>query len=205
MNQIISLSAEEPGTYREAASSPRWKKSMEEEMQSLQNNEVWELVEPPLGRKVVGCKWVYKIKRDGDGRIERYKARLVATLGADYDETFSPVVRMESLRMLIGLAARLKLHQLDVTTQWAEEEQPNGFIAEGQEKLVCKLKRSIYGLKQSPRCWNATLDTYMKEIGFLQSTGDPCIYIAALGEVAVVGVYVDDIVVACKSDERCQT
>ena len=109
------------------------------------------------------------------------------TKGADYDETFSPVVRMESLRMIVGLAAKhtLKLHQLDVTTaflngQLQEEvymEQPDGFIAEGQEKVVCKLRRSIYGLKQSPRCLNTTLDTYMKEIGFLQSTGDPCVCI----------------------------
>ncbi len=155
---------------------------MADEMKSLRKYEVWELVEPPFGRKVVGSKWVYKIKRDGDGRIERYKARLVAqgytqTKGADQDETFSPVVRMESLRMIVGLAAKhtLKLHQLDVTTaflngQLQEEvymEQPDGFIAEGQEKLACKLRRSIYGLKQNPRCWNTTLDAYMKEIGFL--------------------------------------
>ncbi len=107
--------------------------------------------------------------------------------------------------MIIGLAAKhgLKLHQLDVTTaflngQLQEEvymEQPDGFIAEGQEKLVCKLKRSIYGLKQSPQCW--------KKIVFLQSTSDPCVYVAAVGEMAVIGVYVDDniIVVACKNDQ----
>ena len=136
----------------------------------------------------------------------------IQTKGADYDETFSPVVRMESLGMIVGLAAKctLKLHQQDVTTafligQLQKEiymEQPDRFIAEGQEKLVCKLRPSIFGLKQSPRCWNTTLNAYMKKIGFLQSTGDPCVYIAALREMAVVGVYVDDIVMACKSGER---
>ena len=126
----------------------------------------------------------------------------------DYDETFSPI-RMESLRMIIGLAARhsLKLHQLDVSTAFlnGEEvymEQLESFVAEGQERLVCKLKRSIYGLKQSPRCWNATLDAYLKTIGFLQSTSDPCVYISAFGEMAVIGVNVDDFVVACKSADR---
>ncbi len=119
------------------------------------------------------------------------------TKGADYDETFSPVVRMESLR----------IHQLDVTTAFLngklKEEiymrQPEGFVVEGQENLVCKLKRSLYGLKQSPRCWNATLDEFLKKLGFLQSNSDPCIYIAAVDEMAVIGVYVDDIVVACNN------
>ena len=96
---------------------------MKAELRSLQHNDVWELVELPKDRKLVGSKWVYKVKVDGDGHIERYKARLVAqgfsqVRGADYDETFSPVVRMESVRTVVGLAVRngLSLHQLDVTT-----------------------------------------------------------------------------------------
>ena len=218
---IASRCSEEPLTFQQAVSSPmkaKWKEATEKEMRSLVENDVWELVQPPVNRKIVGSKWVFKVKHDGDGRVERYKARLVAQgytqqRGADYDETFSPVVRMESLRTVIGLAARngLKLHQLDVTTAFLngrlQEEvymhQPEGFVAQGQEHLVCKLNRSLYGLKQSPRCWNSTLDNYLKKIGFLQSVSDPCVYISALGkELAVVGVYVDDIVVACQSDEQ---
>ena len=216
----VASSEEEPRSFREAISSPskaKWERAMEVEMKSLQDNNVWELVKLPEGRKCVGSKWVYKVKVDGDGHVERYKARLVAQgytqqKGADYDETFSPVVRMESVRTVVGLAVRhgLKLHQLDITTAFLngelEEEvymhQPEGFVADGQEDLVCKLKRSIYGLKQSPRCWNTTLDTYLKKIGFLQSVSDPCVYIAAVDEMAVIGVYVDDIVIACKSEER---
>ena len=213
---------EEPTSYQEAEASPnksKWEEAMQAEMRSLRRNDVWELVELPENRKVVGSKWVYKVKVDGDGQVERYKARLVAQgftqqRGADYDETFSPVVRMESLRTVVGLAVRngLRLHQLDVTTAFLNgklEEvlymrQPEGFVAEGREQLVCKLKRSIYGLKQSPRCWNSTIDGYLKQLGFLQSTSDPCVYIAALGEMAVIGVYVDDIVIACKSEQRME-
>ena len=196
---IATDGIEEPASYREAVASPnksKWEEAMEAEMSSLQRNNVWELVELPEDRKVVGSKWVFKVKFDGNGRVERYKARLVAQgfsqqRGADYDETFAPVVRMESLRTVVGLAVRngLRLHQLDVTTAFLngklEEvvymQQPEGFIADGQEHLVCRLKRSIYGLKQSPRCWNSTIDGYLKQLGFLQSNSDPCVYIAACG------------------------
>ena len=127
-------------------------------MKSLKENEVWEMVELPKDRKTVGSKWVYKLKSGPDGSIERYKARLVAQgfsqkYGTDYDETFCPVVRLESLRTMIALAVQhgLKLHQIDVTTAFLngklDEEvymrQPEGFVATGQEHLVCKLKRSI--------------------------------------------------------------
>ena len=143
--------------------------AMKEEMKSVQENDVWDLVELPKDRKAVGSKWVFKVKTASDGSIERYKARLVAQgfsqkYGLDYDETFSPVVRPESIRTVIALAVKkgLKLHQMDVTTAFLngelEEEvymkQPEGFVADGQEHLVCKLRKSIYGLKQSPRCWN---------------------------------------------------
>ena len=125
-----------------------------------------------------------------NGTVERYKARLVAQghtqkYGTDYDETFCSVARQESLRVLLALSVqyKLKLHQVDVVTAFLngnlEEEvymaQPEGFVSPGQEHLVCKLKKSIYGLKQSPRCWNSALDAYLKQIGFTQSNSDPCI------------------------------
>jgi hypothetical protein len=134
--------------------------------------------------------------------------------GLDYDETFSPVIRFESFRNLIAVAVQndLKLHQLDVTAAFLngdlEEEvymrQPKGFISEGHEHLVCKLKHSLYGLKQSPRCWNYALDTRLKEMGFIQSVNDPCIYVAVTGEIFIIGVYVDDIVLAGKSLPRIE-
>ncbi len=115
-----------PATFQEVVTGfdcEKWKQAMEREMESLRENEVWELVKLPLNKKVVGSKWVFKIKMNDNGKVNRYKARLVAqgnsqTKGMDYDETFSPVVRMESLQTIVSLAAcnGLELHQLDVTT-----------------------------------------------------------------------------------------
>ena len=162
----------------------KWRKAMQKEIESLHSNDVWDLVELPSGRSAVGSKWVFKHKVDADGLVERHKARLVAQgcsqrFGLDYDKTFCPVVRFESVRTMIALAVQngLKLHQMDVTTAFLngelEEEvymrQPEGFITEGQEHLVCKLKRSIYGLKQSPRCWNHTLHNQLTEMGLVQT------------------------------------
>ena len=168
-------------------------------------------------RKAVGSKWVFKTKRGADGTVERHKARLVAQgysqqYGQDYDETFSPVVRFESLRTVIAFAVQhgLELHQMDVTTAFLNGElkeevymrQPEGFAAKGKEDLVCKLKKSIYGLKQSPRCWNSALDNYLKELGFLQVSGDPCLYVSSEGEMLIIAVYVDDILLAGASSKK---
>ena len=188
---------------------------MDTEMKSMEENDVWDLVPLPAGRKIVGSKWVYKVKTGADGLIQRYKARLVAQgytqrFGTDYDETFCPVIRQESLRVLMALSVKhgLQLHQMDVTTAFLngtlEEEvfmkQPEGYEVQGKEQLVCRLKKSIYGLKQSPRCWNIALDSHLKEMGFSQSQNDPCIYRKDTdGEVFYVGVYVDDIILAGKS------
>ena len=174
---------------------------------------MWDLVELPEGRKTVGSKWVFKLKHNADGVMERHKARLVAQgfsqkHGLDYDERFSPVVRFESLRTVIALSVQnsLKLLQMDVTTAFLngeleEEGQPDGFIAKGQEGFVCKLKRRVYGLQQSPRCWNSALDSQLRKMGFVQAPSDLCIYMASEGEQFIVDVDVDDILLAEKSDK----
>ena len=212
----------EPSSVQEAMSSrekPQWREAMQKEMHSLEVNCVWELTELPEGRQPVGCKWVFKTKTDADGKIERYKARLVAQgfsqrFGCDYDETFSPVVRLESVRTLIAMSTQhnLQMHQVDVTTAFLngelEEEvymaQPEGFISSGQEHLVCRLKKSIYGLKQSPRCWNTALDMHLKKLGFVATSSDPCIYRSSEGELCLLGIYVDDIILAAKSTARLE-
>ena len=188
-------------------------------MDSIYTNGVWGLVELPANRTPVGNKWVFKKKTKADGSIERYKVRLVAQgfsqkQGLDYDETFSPVIRFESFRSLIAVAVqkRLKLHQLDITAAFLnghlEEEvfmkQPEGFVVEGKEDLVCNLKMSLYGLNKSPRCWNFTLDAHLKGMGFVQSTNDPCIYTSSGGEPTIIGVYVDDFVITGESSERIE-
>ena len=171
----------DPTSLKEALASSdktKWVNAMEKEMESLHVNEVWDLVELPKDKKTVGSKWVFKTKRSANGTVERHKAWLVAQgysqrYGQDYDETFSPVVRFESLRTVIALAVQngLKLCQMDVTTAFLNGElkeevymkQPEGYAIKGKENLVCKLKKSIYGLKQSPRCWNSALDCHLKK------------------------------------------
>ncbi|CAB4011149.1 Hypothetical predicted protein, partial [Paramuricea clavata] len=138
---------------------------MEKEMESLKTNEVWNLVQLPENRKAVSSKWVFRVKTDADGTVETHKARLVAqgfsqTFGDDYDETFSPVARFESVRT-VALAAQhgLKLHQMDVTTAFLngdlKEEvymkQPEGFTEKGKEHLVCRLSQFLL-------TWNVTIE-----------------------------------------------
>ena len=212
----------EPQTVKEAlncSEKEQWEAAMQKEMDSIYTNDVWDLVELPANRTLVGNKWVFKKKTKADGSIEQYKARLVAQgfsqkQGLDYDKTFSPVIRFESFRSLVAVAIqkRLKLHQLDITAAFLkghlEEEvfmkQPEGFVVDGKEYLVCKLKQSLYGLKQSPRCWNSTLDAHLKGMGYVQSTNDPCIYTSSGGESTIIGVYVDDFVIAGESSERIE-
>ena len=173
---LLLTEQQDLSSVAEAKSSPdkvKWAEAMEREMESLRSNKVWELVEPPPNRRVIGSKWVFKRKVDADGVVERYKTRLVAQgctqkFGLDYEETFSPIVRFESIRSVIALGAqhKLQLHQMDVSTAFLHGElteevymkQPQGFIEQGNKYLVCRLNHSIYDLKQSPRCWNQALD-----------------------------------------------
>ena len=180
----------EPTSASEAMTSSdkaKWQSAMEMEMESLRGNEVWNLVKLPENRKTVGSKWVFKVKVGPDGSIERHKARLVVQgysqkYGLDYDETFSPVVRTESVRTVIVLAKNnLLLQQMDVTTAFLngilEEEvymkQPEGFVEKGKEHLVCKLNKNIYGLKHSPRCWMQFLMTTCVKLGFVNQQVTP--------------------------------
>ena len=121
------------------------------------------------------------------------------------------MARLESVRTLIATSFQqgLQLHQVDVTTAFLngklKEEvfmkQPEGFVVPGKEHLVRKLKKNIYGLKQSPRCWNSTLHNHLKRMGFIQMTTDPCVYRSSGGELAYLGVYVDDIIAAARNDK----
>ncbi|TKC11876.1 hypothetical protein FA727_23745, partial [Robertmurraya kyonggiensis] len=160
---------DDPTTFEAAMRSEhssKWLKAMEDEMQSMSSNGVWDLVEIPEGAKTVGCKWVYKTKRDSKGNIERYKARLVAKgytqkEGIDYNETFSPVSCKDSFRVIMAVVAHynLELHQMDVKTAFLNGDleeniymaQPKGFAVKGKEHMGCHLKKSIYGLRQSSR------------------------------------------------------
>jgi hypothetical protein len=167
------------------------------------------LVPFPADRKLVDSKWVFKLKRDANGQIARYKARLVARgftqeKGVDYHETFAPTVRVISIRTLLALAAYEDwgVEQLDVVTAFLEADieeeiymrQPEGFRQTeiNREERVCLLKRSLCGLKQALRNWNKTITTWLEEYGFTQSKVDPGIYIFIKeGELYVLASYVD--------------
>ena len=188
----------------------KWIPSMEEEMQSLREHQVWELVDLPEGRTPIKCRWRYVIKRDTDNRPIRFKSRIVAKgfsqiYGVDYDETFAPVARLDTLRLLLNLAAifDMEVHCIDMKTAFLhgsldEEiymEQPEGFVEKGNEDKVCRLLKAIYGLKQAGRQWFTRLRNSMKKWGFSEFiAGDIALFnkINDTGEVTIVLVYVDD-------------
>ena len=217
---IVSLTSEvcEPRTLKEALKSEhsaQWKEAMNSEFSSLIKNQTWDLVPRPPGVNVVGNRWLYKVKRNSDRSINRFKSRLVAqgfsqTHGVDYDEVFSPVARSSAIRSLLALANcnNWEIHQMDVKTAFLINgvldcevymEQPPGFVDPVNPDYVCKLKKSLYGLKQSARCWNITLDEFLKSNGYIRGGADGCIYVKIIrdengGQFVIHVVYVDDII-----------
>ena len=216
-----SCGISEPQTLAEALSSQhakQWKESADQEYESLMENETWDLVELPPNRQPVGCKWVFKVKQGSDGKADRFKGRLVPKgysqrYGMDYTETFSPFVRFAFIRSLVALAVQseMELHQMYMETAFLngrlEEEvymtQPEGYEVPGKDHLVCKLKKSLYGLKQSPRCWNYVFSDYMKQLGFTQGAADPCVFTRKKNDsLMLIAVYVDDVILAAKTAEE---
>lgn len=207
----VRVVIDEPQTADEALSSPYsddWMRAMNEEHESLIRNKTYEIVDMIPGRKVLHTRWVYKLKENPDRTI-RFKARLVVKgcaqkPGIDYQETYSPVVKYASLRYLFAFAARHKLHidQLDVTTAYLygdlEEEiyvrPPKELIKKENENKIWSLKKSVYGLKQSGRCWNKRIDNALQSFGLTQCRVDPCIYYKRTQEgLVIIAIYVDDI------------
>src|SRR5216683_6141753 len=194
-------------TFRDIIKMPKdaqkeWKQVCREELDSLRRREVFELVDPPKGRKVIKNRWVFDLKSDG-----RKKARLVAkgfsqVEGIDYDTIFSPMVRFETVRLMVALAALKNWHitGLDVKTAFLygeldEElymEQPEGFKVKGQEGKVLRLKRAIYGLKQAALAWWKALDRSMGELGFTRLRSDSGIFVNKDQSIIII-VYIDDV------------
>ncbi|KAG8489201.1 hypothetical protein CXB51_017237 [Gossypium anomalum] len=188
---ILLIDQDEPRTYQEAVASldsKKWLEAMRSEMDSMYENQVWTLVDPPEGVKPIGCKWVFKKKTDMDGNVQTYKGRLVAKgfrqiHGVDYDETFSP---------------------MDVKTAFLngkpEEDvymtQPEGFVDPKDAGKICKLQRSIYGLKQASQSWNLCFNDAIKEFGFIKKEEEPCVYKKVSGNTIIFLVlYVDDVLI----------
>jgi Reverse transcriptase (RNA-dependent DNA polymerase) len=183
---------------------------MDDEIRAIEKNDTWELTSLPRGHKAIGVKWVYKKKMNPQGEVEKYKARLVAKgykqqASVDYEEVFAPVARMETIRLLIALTAQSKwrIYQMDVKLAFLngmlEEEiyieQLLGYLKEGGEGKVLKLKKVLYGLKQAPRAWNTRIDQYFKSHGFVQCPYEHVLYVKIEnGDMLIVSLYVDDLI-----------
>ena len=207
----------EPATFQEALASDDadlWRKAMDDEIASLLANNTWTLDKPPSNVKPIPVKWVFKVKRDSAGNVERYKARLVAKgfkqqEGIDFEEVFAPVSKYTTLRALLALAASqdLEIHQLDIKTAFLngelEEEvwvqQPPGY--ESGNDLACHLHKSLYGLKQAPRAWHAKLKEELEAIGFAPSAADPALFIKSSDTPIYLLTYVDDILVITRDKQ----
>lgn len=218
---MMIQSNDEPTTYREASKKREWVEAMDAELASIEKNKTWELVELPKNRRAIGLKWIYKLKRDPNGKILKHKARIVAKgyiqkHGIDYDEVFAPVARIETIRLILALAGSngWKVHHLDVKSAFLngnlEEEvyvaQPEGYQKKGETQKVYKLSKALYGLKQAPRAWNACLDQYLKKLGFKRCAHEYSVYTKNNdGNTLIVGVYVDDLLVTGSCPASVQT
>jgi hypothetical protein len=194
---------------------------MEEEMELMKTNQVWDLVDLPLGQRFIGNKLILKIKHKVDGSIERYKARLVAKSytqeeGIDYEDTFSPLVRITSVRLILAIVAHMdfELYQMDVRTAFLNEElnekiymdQPLGFETKRQERKVCKHKRSIYGLKQDSRQWNVKFHQTILKDDFTMMEEDHYMYLkCSNNSFIILPLYVDDILIDRNNKEMIDT
>ena len=207
-----------PINYKQAVNSndaDKWQKAIQEEISSLEENKTWEVINQNNVDKntcVVGSRWVFTIKRNSKGEIERYKARLVAKgytqqLGINYFENYSPVARMDTMRLMICIAVQdnLIIEQMDVNTAFLYGELKENIILKlpegfNNDTKYCKLKKSIYGLKQASRTWNQNFDKFIKEKGFNNTEADPCLYIYNKESSKIyLLIYVDDIILFTNS------
>jgi hypothetical protein len=188
---------------------------MDEEMVALNVNVTWELIALPKDKKTIGCKWVYKVKHNVDGSMSRYKARLVAkgyaqTYGIDYEETYNLVAKITTVRAIIVMAATKgwSLHQMDVKNaflhgdlQEVYMEQPPGYVDQTQPNLVCRLKKTLYGLKQALRAWSDKIGQYLVTSGFQTSNANFSLYVKKTDHgIIVIVIYVDDLIITRDSD-----
>jgi hypothetical protein len=201
-----------PISHHDALREPEWYAAMSAEFDALSQTKTWTLVPRPPGVNIVGSKWIFKTKHRPDGSIDKHKARLVARgftqqHGIDYGDTFSPVVKPETVRLVLSLAVSRgwTLRQVYVSNAFLHGflsenvymQQPPGFEDSHYPSHVCKLQRSIYGLKQSPRAWYARLSECLFQLGFVSSKADTSLFIFSQGDIRIyMLVYVDDIVIA---------
>jgi hypothetical protein len=206
----------EPKNFNETNEDENLLKSMNEELDQIEKNNTWELVPRPVDKNVIGSKWVFKNKINEQGQIVKNKARLVCKgyaqiEGQYFDETFAPVARLEAIIMVLAYACHnnFKVYQMDVKSSFLngdlEEEvymeKLEGFSLIDNPNYVCTLKKTLYGLKQTPRAWYHRLDKFLQDKGFKKGIVDSNLYIKYKGvDLLVVVVYVDDIIFGCTNE-----
>jgi hypothetical protein len=199
-----------PRDWKEAAHDPKWREAMLEELRA-EKNKTWDLVKLPPGKKAVSCKWVFTVKKNPEGKVERSKAKLVArgysqTYGIDYDKIFAPVAKMSTVRTLISCAAIFgwPLHQLDVKNAFLHSdlqekvymEMPPGCSKPNTASKVCRLRTSLYGLKQFARAWFDKFRRALCGMCYKQCNGDHKVfYRHSERRITILAMYVDDIVI----------
>lgn len=210
VNRVLFASSD-PVCYEEAVKDEKWKLAMDSEMQSINKNETWCLTDLPKGAKKIGVKWVYKTKLNELGEVEKHKARLVAKgyaqeHGVDYEEVYAPVARMDTVRMVLALAAQnsWSVFQLDVKsaflhgelTENVYVEQPKGYEVKNEELKVYKLNKALYGLKQAPRAWFSRIESYFLKEGFEKSDSEQTLFtkVNKQGKHLIISLYVDDLI-----------
>ena len=210
----VTAELTEPKTFDEAlsiAEAEHWLRAMDEEIQCLRNNKTWNLIELPEDKTAIGSKWVFKAKTDDKGNVNRYKARLVAQgysqkYGEDFDEVFAPVAKPTTLRTLLAIAGHKKMivKHYDIQTAYLNADlshevymkQPEGFH-QGNNSLVCKLQKNLYGLKQGASEWNKKLHDILNRNGYKRSENDMCLYSRVEGNNCMyISIHVDDLIVA---------
>ncbi|KAL5563802.1 hypothetical protein UlMin_033549 [Ulmus minor] len=212
---FLATRQQEPTTVKQAMKDSCWVAAMQKEIEALQRNHTWDLVDPPSDVNIIGCKWVFKLKYRADGTLERHKARLVAkgynqTQGLDFFDTFSPVVKPATIKIVLTIALTFgwKVRQLDVQNAFLNGDleenvymsQPPGFSHSQYPHKLCKLRKALYGLKQAPRAWFTKLNQALVKWGFICSRSDGSMFLKfGKTDTLIVLVYVDDILVTGSS------
>ncbi|KAL4282375.1 hypothetical protein GQ457_03G013570 [Hibiscus cannabinus] len=208
----------EPTSFNDASKVPEWIDAMKSEISVIEKNGTWFLTNLPSGKHAIGVKWVYRAKFNPDGTIFKHKARLVVKGyaqigGVDYGDTFAPVARLDTIKLLIAIAGQLgwNVFHLDVKSDFLNGEleediyvcQPEGFVVPGKEHQVYKLKRALYALKQAPRAWYYRIDSYLQKLGFQRCVNEATLYLKKEKNVdlLVISLYVDDLLVMGSNDK----
>ncbi|GKC86616.1 retrovirus-related pol polyprotein from transposon TNT 1-94 [Tanacetum coccineum] len=218
-NFFCFVSTVEPKNVKEAIKNESWTMDMQEELNQFKSNDVWSLVPPPKNQPIIGTKWVFKNKLDENGVVCRNKARLVAQgynqqEGIDFDETYAPVARLESIRILLAYACahNFKLFQMDVKSAFLNgfinEEvyvaQPPGFVDFEKPNHVFKLKKALYGLKQAPKAWYDRLKAFLIDHKYTMGLVDNTLFTKKRNShIIIVQIYVDDIIFGSTYQELC--